>query len=120
MASKKEYTMLFALNASLNGGFQTTFTKASSAVAGMQKEIQALAKEQSDISAYEKQQKGIEATEKKLEVLKQQYDNIQKEIQETEGFSSSLENKLLSKQQQIFDEWNCILFTIMPAILGVT
>lgn len=101
MASKKEYTMLFALNASLNGGFQTTFTKASSAVAGMQKEIQALAKEQSDISAYEKQQKGIEATEKKLEVLKQQYDNIQKEIQETEGFSSSLENKLLSKQQQI-------------------
>lgn len=101
MASKKEYTMLFALNASLNGGFQTTFTKASSAVAGMQKEIQALAKEQSDITAYEKQQKGIEATEKKLETLRQQYDNIQKEISETEGYSSALENRLLTKQQQI-------------------
>lgn len=101
MASKKEYTMLFALNASLNGGFQTTFTKASAAVAGMQKEIQALAKEQSDITAYEKQQKGIEATEKKLATLQQQYDNIQKEISETEGYSSALENRLLSKQQQI-------------------
>ena len=54
-----------------------------------------------DISAYQRQQGAIEATEKKLSVLQQQYDNIQKEINETEGFSSSLENKLLSKQQQI-------------------
>lgn len=101
MASQKEYTMLFALNASLQSGFQATFGKAQQSITSLQKEINALAKQQSDISAYEKQQRAVENTEKKLEVLRQQYDNIQKEIQETEGFSSSLENKLLSKQQQI-------------------
>lgn len=101
MASQKEYTMLFALNASLQSGFQTTFGKAQQTMSSLQKEINALSKQQSDISAYEKQQRAVSETEKKLETLKQQYDNIQKEIQETEGFSSSLENKLLSKQQQI-------------------
>ena len=34
-------------------------------------------------------------------MLKQQYDNIQKEIAETGTFSATLENRLLSKQQQI-------------------
>ena len=101
MASQKEYTMLFALNASLQSGFQAAFGKAQQSITSLQKEINNLAKKQSDISAYEKQQRAVEATQKKLEVLQQQYDNIQKEIQETEGYSSSLENKLLSKQQQI-------------------
>ena len=101
MASQKEYTMLFALNASLQSGFQSTFGRAQQSITSLQKEINALSKQQSDISAYEKQQRAVSETEKKLEVLKQQYDNIQREIQETEGYSSSLENKLLSKQQQI-------------------
>ncbi|MBR3767525.1 MAG: phage tail tape measure protein [Clostridia bacterium] len=67
----------------------------------MQKEIAELSKIQSDISSFQKQQGAVEATRSKLAVLQQQYDNIQREINETEGFSSSLENKLLSKQQQI-------------------
>ena len=66
-----------------------------------QKEIQELNRTQGDISAYEKQQQAVESTKKKLETLQQQYDNIQREIQETGGYSSDLENKLLSKQQQI-------------------
>ncbi|MCL2082876.1 MAG: phage tail tape measure protein [Oscillospiraceae bacterium] len=67
----------------------------------MQSEIQALSKVQADISSYEKQQGVVENTGKKLEVLKQQYDNIKKEMAETEVFSSRLENQLLTKQQQI-------------------
>lgn len=101
MASQKEYTMLFALNASLQSGFQTTFGKAQQSVVALQKDINALAKQQSDISAYEKQQKAVENTDKKLELLRQQYDNIQKEIEETGTYSSDLENKLLAKQHQI-------------------
>lgn len=101
MASRKEYEMNFLLQAQLNGGFNGTFSKAQAAVASMQKEIQALGKTQSDISAYQKQQSAVEATKQKLAVLQQQYDNIQREMKETEGYSSSLENKLLSKQQQI-------------------
>ncbi len=102
MASgRKEYEMLFQLNAQLGGSYNSAFSKAQSQVAAMQKEITSLSKTQSDISAYQKQQSALEATQKKLLTLQQQYDNIQKEIGETEGYSSALENRLLSKQQQI-------------------
>lgn len=101
MASGKEYTMLFQLSAQLNGNFSGTFSRAQQSITKMQADIQALNRTQSDISAYQKQQQAVEATKNKLAVLQQQYDNIQKEIQETGTFSSDLENKLLSKQQQI-------------------
>ena len=100
-AGRKEYEMLFQLNAQLGSGYNSTFSKAQSQVAAMQKEITSLSKTQSDISAYQKQQSSIEGTRQKLVVLQQQYDNIQREIQETGTYSSTLENKLLSKQQQI-------------------
>ncbi|MBR3835158.1 MAG: phage tail tape measure protein [Clostridia bacterium] len=101
MAGRKEYEMLFQLNAQMGSSYSTTFSKAQQQLVSMQKEIQALTKTQSDISAFQKQQGAVEATRSKLAVLQQQYDNIQKEIKETEGYSSSLENKLLAKQQQI-------------------
>jgi len=101
MASRKEYAMMFQLQAQMASSFNGTFGKAQAAIANMQKEIQALSKTQSDIAGYQKQQSAVEATRQKLAVLQQQYDNIQKEMKETEGYSSALENKLLSKQQQI-------------------
>ena len=101
MANRKEYEMLFQLNAQLGSSYNSTFSKAQQQIAAMQNEIQALSKTQSDIAALQKQQNAVEATRQKLTTLQQQYDNIQKEIKETEGYSSSLENKLLSKQQQI-------------------
>ncbi len=101
MASGKEHKLLLQLGAQLSGTFNSTFASAQKELMSMQKEIAALSKVQSDISSYQKQQSAVEATRSKLAVLKQQYDNIQREINETEGYSSSLENKLLSKQQQI-------------------
>ena len=101
MASKKEYEMLFQLNANVGSQFNGTFNKAKQQLLSMQKEIEALNKTQSDISACQKQQQAVEGTKTKLATLQQQYDNIQKEIKETEGYSSSLENKLLTKRQQI-------------------
>lgn len=101
MASGREYEMLFQLNAQMGGSYNSTFKSAQQTIISMQREIEALGKVQSDISAYQKQQSAVEATGKKLEVLQRQYDNIQREIKETEEYSSSLENKLLSKQQQI-------------------
>lgn len=101
MANRKECEMIFRLNAELGGSYGSTFSKAQQHIASMQKEIQSLSKTQGDIAAFQKQQQAIENTQKKMAMLQQQYDNIQKEIKETEGYSSSLENKLLSKQQQI-------------------
>lgn len=101
MSSGKEYTMLFQLSAQLGGNFSGTFSRAQQTITKMQSDIQALNRTQADVSAYQKQQAAIETTRNKLSVLQQQYDNIQREISETGTFSSDLENKLLSKQQQI-------------------
>lgn len=101
MASRREYEMLFQLNAQMGSSYSSTFRDAQGSITSMQNEIAALTRTQSDISAYQKQQAAVESSKKKLEVLQQQYDNIQKEMQETGTFSSALENKLLAKQQQI-------------------
>ena len=101
MASRKEYEMMFQLSAQLGGNFNGTFSTAQKALLGMQKEIEALSKTQNDISAYQKQQSAIENTKRKLETLQTQYDNIKREMDETGSASSSLQNKLLSKQEQI-------------------
>ncbi len=101
MASRKEYEMLFQLNAQLGGSYSKTFKAAQDEIAAMQKEIQSLSKTQSEITAYQKQQTAVENTRKRLEMLQQQYDNIQHEIEQTGEYSADLQNKLLAKQLQI-------------------
>ena len=56
MAGRKEYEMLFQLNAQLGGSYSKTFKAAQQEIVSMQKEIQALSKTQADISAFQKQQ----------------------------------------------------------------
>ena len=101
MAGRKEYEMLFQLNAQLGGSYSKTFKAAQQEIESMQKEIQALSKTQADISAFQKQQAAVEATRKRLEMLRQQYDNIQREMEETGNESADMKNKLLAKQLQI-------------------
>lgn len=101
MASRREYEMLFKLSAQLGGNYSGTFKSAQSAVASMQKEIEALSRTQSDISAYQKQQSSVDATKKRLDALQQQYNNLQRELKATGGSSADLQNKLLAKQMQI-------------------
>ena len=101
MAGRKEYEMLFQLNAQLGGSYSKTFKAAQQEIVSMQKEIQALSKTQADISAFQKQQAAVEATRKRLEMLRQQYDNIQREMEETGNESADMKNKLLAKQIQI-------------------
>lgn len=50
---------------------------------------------------FQKQQAAVEATRKRLEMLRQQYDNIQREMEETGNESADMKNKLLAKQLQI-------------------
>ena len=54
MAGRKEYEMLFQLNAQLGGSYSKTFKAAQQEIVSMQKEIQALSKTQADISAFQK------------------------------------------------------------------
>lgn len=101
MASRKEYEMLFRLNAQMGSSYSKTFSEAKSQLSGFSDEIAALAKTQGDITAYQKQQTAIEATQSKLQMLQQQYANLQQEMTEAGTASADLKNKMLSKQQQI-------------------
>lgn len=103
MASRKEYEMLFALNAQLNGGFSSTFSKAQAEFSKLGKEIQSLRSLQADVSSYQKQQNAIQATTAKLQNLQQQHDLLQKEINETSGSTEALEREKLKLEQRISD-----------------
>lgn len=103
MASRKEYEMLFMLNAQMNGNFSGTFSKARSEFSRLGKEIQSLKSLQSDISSYQKQQGAIEATSAKLQNLQRQHDLLQKEIGETVGSTDALEREKLKLEQRIND-----------------
>lgn len=97
----KEREILFRLNAEVGGNYRKSFQAAQQELKALTKELDELQLTQKDISAYQKQQASVDATNAKLKRLQQQYDNIQREIEETEAFSSSLENRLLSKQAAI-------------------
>lgn len=101
MASGKEYSMLFKLSAELGSSFNSSFNSAKTPVLGLQNEINKLNKAQADISAYTKQQGAVDSTSRKLEMLKTQYDNIQREMTETGNSSADMKNKLIAKQNQI-------------------
>lgn len=101
MSGRREYDMTFRLGAEVGSTYNAAFKKATEQITAMQKELRDLNTTQSQISGYQKQQASVEATRQKLAVLKQQYDNIQKEIRETDGYSSELENKLIDKKAAI-------------------
>ena len=101
MAGKKQYEMLFALNARLNGGFRGTFSRAQAEFTRLGKEIQSLHKVQNDISSYQKQQAALENTRAKLESLQKQHDLLQKEISETTGSTAGLEREKVRLEERI-------------------
>lgn len=101
MASKKEFEMLFALNARMNGGFSSTFSKAQAEFTRLGKEIQGLHRVQGDIVSYQKQQSAIENTRSKLESLQKQHDLLQKEIKETESSTAGLEREKVKLEDRI-------------------
>ncbi len=103
MANRKEYEMLFLLNASLNGNFQGTFSKAQQEFAKLGREVQDLQKLQANVSSYQKQEQAIAATGAKLSSLRQQHGLLQQEISETTGSTSGLEREKLRLEQRIRD-----------------
>lgn len=101
MGIKKEYEMLFQLNAQLGNQFSGAFKKAQAEIASIQNEIQTYNKMQGDITAYQKQQAALTDTQRKLEVLKKEYEALQEKMDGTGTSSAELEARILKKQQQI-------------------
>ena len=97
----KEYKMQMTLSAVLGQQFGSTFRQAQAALQNAGADVKKLNDLQRDIAGYQAQQRAAAETERKLADLKTQYDNIQREMQETGTYSSALDNKLVDKQRQI-------------------
>ena len=73
----REYEMLFKLNAQVAGSYNSAFRAAQTEIRTYQKEIQALNTTAANISGFQKQTTAVAEAQKKIELLQQQYDNIQ-------------------------------------------
>ena len=80
MADRKEYEVLFGLNARMNSGFSSTFSRAKAEFAQLGSDIQNLQKVQANISGYQKQQAAVDKTAAKLERLKNDERLLQQEL----------------------------------------
>ena len=103
MAGFKEYQMLFSLNANLGGGFSSTFSSGSSAIAQLQNKIEALNRTQGDISAYQKQQQAVEKSKSKLELYQTQLENLKKAQATSSVEEAKLANEIAAKEKQVTD-----------------
>lgn len=108
MPSFKEYTMMFQLSAATSAQFSSAFSGAQSQITQLQSRIEALNKQQGDITAYTRQQAAIEKTKGKLEMYRQQYENLRQAQEKAGGSDVDLQNKMLAKQMQI-DKTNASL-----------
>ncbi len=103
MASFKEYSMLFSLNAKTESGFQSAFSTGSAEVAKLQGTINQLNKTQADISAYQKQQAAIEKTKQRIERYQYELNNLKAAIPATSKEEKELANAIAAKDNQLKD-----------------
>lgn len=99
--AQKQYSFDFVLNAVLNGGFSSTFSKAQQEFVRLGAEIKNLQAIQRDIAAYQKQAAAVQNTSGKLENLRRQYELVNRQISETNGSTAALEREKLKLEQRI-------------------
>lgn len=103
MAGFKEYQMMFQLNASMGGGFQSTFSAGSTSVTQLQEKINSLNKTQSDIASYQKQQSAIDKTKAKIDLYSTQLANLKDATASTSKEEAELANAIAAKEKQLTD-----------------
>jgi TP901 family phage tail tape measure protein len=90
--AQKQHEMKYVISAQASG-FTSAFKEAQTTLSSTQQKLTEVTKAQADISAYQKQQQAIDKTKAELELLEKQYDNYQREMDETGQFSANLANK---------------------------
>lgn len=101
MASRKEYELLFKLQAALGGNFNTVFSNALNTTKQMQNSLSKLNSITGKIDAYKKQESALESNRQKLAQLTAEHEKLQKEISETEEPTDELREKLAKNEKQI-------------------
>lgn len=101
MAGRKEYELLFKLQAALGGNFNTVFQSALNTTKQMQNSLTKLNSITRKIDAYKKQEAALESNRQKLERLTAEHDKLQREMSETAAPSEELRQKMAKNEKQI-------------------
>lgn len=101
MAGRKEYELLFKLQAALGGNFNTVFQSALNTTKQMQNSLTKLNSITGKIDAYKKQEAALESNRQKLERLTAEHDKLQREMSETAAPSEELRKKMAKNETQI-------------------
>lgn len=101
MAGRKEYELLFKLQAALGGNFNTVFQSALNTTKQMQNSLTKLNSITGKIDAYKKQEAALESNRQKLERLTAEHDKLQREMSETDAPSEELRQKMAKNEKQI-------------------
>ena len=83
MAGRKEYELLFKLQAALGGNFSAAFQAATNTIKQQQNALSKLNSITGKIDAYRKQESALESNRQKLERLTAEHERLQREISET-------------------------------------
>lgn len=101
MAGRKEYELLFKLQAALGGNFNTVFQSALNTTKQMQNSLTKLNSITGKIDAYKKQEAALESNRQKLERLTAEHDKLQREMSETAAPTEELRQKMAKNEKQI-------------------
>ena len=101
--SRKEYELLFKLQASLGGNFNAAFKGAINTTRQLQNTMQKLNSTTGKIDAFQKQSTALESNRQKLERLTAEHDRLQRELSQTEQPSEKLRAAMERNERQIAD-----------------
>ena len=101
--SRKEYELLFKLQAALGGNFNAAFKGAINTTRQLQNTMQKLNSTTGKIDAFQKQSTALESNWQKLERLTAEHDRLQRELSQTEQPSEKLRAAMERNERQIAD-----------------
>ena len=101
MAGRKEFELLFKLQATLGSGFNSSFNSAMNASRQLQGNLSKINTLSGKIEGFQKQSAALQANKDKLAKLTEEHDRLQKEMSQTEQPSEALRQKMERNARQI-------------------
>lgn len=101
MAGRKEFELLFKLQATLGGNFNSSFNSAMNASKQLQGNLSKINALSGKIDGFQKQTAALQANKEKLAQLTEEHDRLQREMSQTEQPSEALRQKMERNARQI-------------------
>lgn len=101
MAGRKEFELLFKLQAALGSGFNSSFSNAMNTTKRLQSNLSKINSLSGKIDGFQKQSTALQANKDKLAQLTEEHDRLQKEMSQTEQPSEALRQKMERNARQI-------------------